>query len=100
MEMKVTEQEKLDFIENLKECYEEFSKRDRKLEDEFNALMNRLENIAEEAREMRYDFDREFEELVNEFDSWKEQREFLRMNGAENLDDVFFLSLMPLYDSI
>ena len=92
----MTEQEKLDFIENLKECYEEFSKRDRKLEDEFNALMNRLENIAEEAREMRYDFDREFEELVNEFDSWKEQREFLRMNGAENLEDVFFGSWLPL----
>lgn len=91
----MTEQEKLDFIENLKECYEEFSKRDKRLEDEFNAIMSRLEDIAEETREMRYDFDREFEELGNEFDSWKEQREFLRINGAESLEDAFFGSWLP-----
>ena len=91
----MTEQEKLDFIENLKNLYEEFSKRDNRLENEFNVVMNNLENIAEEARVMRCAFEREFQELSDEFDSWKEQREFLRMNGAENLEDAFFGDWLP-----
>lgn len=91
----MTEDEKLELLENLKKQYKEFEEKDRELEIEFNNLLSRLGEIAETSREMRSDFNDKFEKLSNEFNDWEEQRKFLLMNDAMNLEDTLIADWFP-----